>query len=553
MEAVIGAGARSAEGGETRKVIFASSLGTMFEWYDFILFGSLAPVIARQFFTKVDPTTGLIFALLAFSAGFIVRPFGALVFGRLGDVVGRKYTFLVTILIMGLSTFAVGFLPNYDAIGIAAPIILIILRLLQGLAVGGEYGGAVVYVAEHAPKHRRGEFTAWIQTTGTAGFILSLLVVLATRTVTGETAFLEWGWRVPFLLSIFLLAISVWVRLSMRESPVFAKMKAEGTGSKAPLLEAFGRWGNLKIVLTALFGVITGFGVVWYATQFYVLLFLAQTLKVDGATANVIVIIALLLATPFFVVFGALSDRIGRKWLVLGGIFLAAVSFFPVFKALTHYANPALEKALLTSPVVVKADPDDCQFQINVTGTKKFTSSCDMIKAKLVAAGVNYSNVAAPAGSVAEVMVGGTVLRSFDATGLSKEKADEQNKALTAELSAALKQAGYPAKADPAQVNRPMLVLLVFILVFFLTMAYGPVAAMLVEMFPTRIRYSSLSLPYHIGTGWVGGLMPTVAFAMVAYQGDIYYGLWFPVVIALVTVVVGILCVKETKNVNING
>ena len=553
MEAVIGAGARSAEGGETRKVIFASSLGTMFEWYDFILFGSLAPVIARQFFTKVDPTTGLIFALLAFSAGFIVRPFGALVFGRLGDVVGRKYTFLVTILIMGLSTFAVGFLPNYDAIGIAAPIILIILRLLQGLAVGGEYGGAVVYVAEHAPKHRRGEFTAWIQTTGTGGFILSLLVVLATRTVTGETAFLDWGWRVPFLLSIFLLAISVWVRLSMRESPVFAKMKAEGTGSKAPLLEAFGRWGNLKIVLTALFGVITGFGVVWYATQFYVLLFLAQTLKVDGATANVIVIIALLLATPFFVVFGALSDRIGRKWLVLGGIFLAAVSFFPVFKALTHYANPALEKALLTSPVVVKADPDDCQFQINVTGTKKFTSSCDMIKAKLVAAGVNYSNVAAPAGSVAEVTVGGTVLRSFDATGLSKEKADEQNKALTAELSAALKQAGYPAKADPAQVNRPMLVLLVFILVFFLTMAYGPVAAMLVEMFPTRIRYSSLSLPYHIGTGWVGGLMPTVAFAMVAFQGDIYYGLWFPVVIALVTVVVGILCVKETRNVDING
>ncbi len=553
MEAVVGAGARSAEGGETRKIIFASSLGTVFEWYDFILFGSLAPVIARQFFTKVDPTTGLIFALLAFSAGFIVRPFGALVFGRLGDVVGRKYTFLVTILIMGLATFAVGLLPNYDAIGIAAPIILITLRLLQGLAVGGEYGGAVVYVAEHAPKQRRGEFTSWIQTTGTAGFILSLVVVLATRTATGEAAFLEWGWRIPFLLSIVLLAISVWVRLSMRESPVFTKMKAEGTTSKAPLLEAFGRWGNLKIVLAALFGLITGFGVVWYATQFYVLLFLTQTLKVEGPTANVIVIIALLLATPFFVVFGALSDRIGRKWLVLGGIFLAAVSFFPVFKALTHYANPALENALLTSPVVVRADPADCQFQINVTGTKKFTSSCDMIKARLVAAGVNYSNEAAPAGSVAEVRIGGTVLPSFDANGLSKEKADEKNKALTADLSAALKQAGYPAKADPAQVNRPMLLLLVFILVFFLSMAYGPVAAMLVEMFPTRIRYSSLSLPYHIGTGWVGGLMPTVAFAMVAYQGDIYYGLWFPVVIALATVVVGILCIKETKNVNIHA
>ena len=554
MEAVIGSSTPAvASGGETRKVIFASSLGTMFEWYDFILFGSLAPVIARQFFTKVDPATGLIFALLAFSAGFIVRPFGALVFGRLGDVVGRKYTFLVTILIMGFATFAVGLLPNHDAIGIAAPILLIILRLLQGLAVGGEYGGAVVYVAEHAPKRRRGEFTSWIQTTGTAGFILSLVVVLATRTAIGEAAFADWGWRIPFLLSIFLLAISVWVRLAMQESPVFAKMKAEGTTSKAPLSEAFGRWGNLKIVLTALFGLITGFGVVWYATQFYVLLFLTQVLKVDGPTANVFVIVALLLATPFFVIFGALSDRIGRKWLVLGGILLAALSFFPVFKALTHFANPALEKALLGSPVIVKADPNDCQFQINVTGTKKYTSSCDLIKAKLVAAGVNYSNEPAPAGAIAEVRIGDKLLASFDAKGLSKEKTDEQNKALNASLSAALQQAGYPVKADPAQINKPMVVLLIFIMVFFLTMTYGPVAAMLVEMFPTRIRYSSLSLPYHIGTGWVGGLMPTVAFAMVAYQGDIYYGLWFPVLIATVTVVVGILFVKETKDVDINA
>jgi MFS family permease len=542
-----------APGGETRKIIWASSLGTAFEWYDFILFGALAPVIAKQFFTKVDPTTGLVFALLAFSAGFIVRPFGALVFGRLGDVVGRKYTFLVTILIMGLSTFAVGLLPNYDSIGIAAPILLIALRLLQGLAVGGEYGGAVVYVAEHAPKQRRGEFTSWIQTTGTVGFMLSLTVVLVTRTATGEAAFVEWGWRIPFLLSIILLGISVWVRMAMHESPVFARMKASGSVSKAPLSEAFGRWGNLKIVLTALFGLIAGFGVVWYATQFYVLLFLTQTLKVDGPTANLFVIITLVLATPFFVVFGALSDRIGRKWLVLGGIFLAAISFFPVFKGLTHFANPALERALATAPVTVKADPADCQFQLNVTGTKKFTSSCDVIKAKLVAAGVNYANEAAPAGSVAEVKIGDKVLASFDGRTMTREAADARNAALSKDLAAALKQAGYPAKADPEQINRPMVLLLMFLLVFFLAMAYGPVAAMLVEMFPTRIRYSSLSLPYHIGTGWVGGLMPTVAFAMVAYQGDIYYGLWFPVVIALGTVLVGILCVRDTKDVNINA
>ena len=552
MAAVIGANAQAGvTRNETRKIIFASSLGTMFEWYDFILFGSLAPIIARQFFTKVDPNTGLIFALLAFSAGTIVRPFGALVFGRLGDMVGRKYTFLMTILIMGLSTFAVGFLPNYDTIGIAAPIMLISLRLLQGLAVGGEYGGAVVYVAEHAPSGRRGEFTSWIQTTGTAGFILSLVVVLLTRTATGEAAFAEWGWRLPFLLSIFLLAISVWVRLAMQESPMFTKMKMAGTTSKAPLSESFGQWGNLKIVLSALFGVITGFGVVWYATQFYVLLFLTQTLKVDGPTANLLVIIALLLATPFFVIFGALSDRIGRKRLVLAGIFLAAISFFPIFKGITHFANPALEKALLTSPIMVKADPNDCQFQINITGTKKFTSSCDLIKAKLVAAGVNYANEAAPAGSVAEVRIGDKLLTSFDSKDLPKEEAEAQNKTLSQALATALQQAGYPAKADPEQINKPMLLLLIFVLVFFLTMAYGPVAAMLVEMFPTRIRYSSLSLPYHIGTGWVGGLMPTVAFAMVAYQGDIYYGLWFPVVIALVTVVIGLLFVKETKDVDI--
>ena len=538
---------------DEKRVIFASSIGTVFEWYDFILFGSLAAIIAQQFFTKADPTTGLIYALLAFSAGFIVRPFGALVFGRLGDVIGRKYTFLVTILIMGLATFAVGLLPNYDAMGVSAPIILISLRLLQGLAVGGEYGGAAVYVAEHAPHGRRGEFTAWIQTTGTLGFLLSLLVILGTRVAVGESAFMDWGWRIPFLVSIFLLALSVWIRLSMRESPVFARMKSEGRISKAPLTEAFGTWGNLKIVLLALFGLIAGFGVVWYTTQFYALLFLTQTLKVDGATANMLVIVALLLATPFFVVFGVLSDRFGRKRIILGGILLAALSFHPVFKALTHYANPALERALASAPVVVAADPEDCQFQFNLTGTRKFASSCDVAKARLVAASVNYANEAAPAGSVATVRIGERVLTSFDAGSLSKEEAEEKSRAFSAELSAAIREAGYPAKADLAQVNKTIVVLLIFSMVLFLTMAYGPAAAMLVEMFPTRIRYSSLSLPYHIGTGWIGGLMPTAAFAMVAYKGDIYYGLWFPVVIALATVVIGALFVRETKDVDINA
>ena len=538
---------------DEKRVIFASSIGTVFEWYDFILFGSLAAIIARQFFTKADPTTGLIFALLAFSAGFIVRPFGAPVFGRLGDVIGRKYTFLVTILIMGLATFAVGLLPNSDAIGVSAPIILISLRLLQGLAVGGECGGAAVYVAEHAPHGRRGEFTAWIQTTGTLGFLLSLLVILGTRVAVGESAFMDWGWRIPFLVSIFLLALSVWIRLSMRESPVFARMKSEGRISKAPLTEAFGTWGNLKIVLLALFGLIAGFGVVWYTTQFYALLFQTQTLKVDGATANMLVIVALLLATPFFVVFGVLSDRFGRKRIILGGILLAALSFHPVFKALTHYANPALERALASAPVVVAADPEDCQFQFNLTGTRKFTSSCDLAKARLVAASVNYANEAAPAGSVATVRIGDRVLTSFDAGSLSKEEAEEKSRAFSAELSAAIREAGYPAKADLAQVNKTIVVLLIFSMVLFLTMAYGPAAAMLVEMFPTRIRYSSLSLPYHIGTGWIGGLMPTAAFAMVAYKGDIYYGLWFPVVIALATVVIGGLFVRETKDVDINA
>lgn len=534
-----------------RKILIASSLGTVFEWYDFFLYGSLAAVIAKQFFAKADPTTGLIFALLAFAAGFIVRPFGALVFGRLGDMIGRKYTFLMTILIMGLSTFGVGLLPAYESIGITAPIILISLRLLQGLALGGEYGGAAVYVAEHAPNNQRGQFTAWIQTTATLGLFLSLLVILSTRLFLGEAAFGEWGWRIPFLVSIILLGLSVWIRMSMSESPVFAKMKEEGTESKAPLTESFLRWKNLKIVLIALFGITAGLGCVWYAGQFYVLLFLTQTLKVDSFTANLIVAGALLLATPFFLIFGTLSDRIGRKKIILTGMALAVLTYFPIFKGLTHYANPALEMALKNSPVVVVADPGDCQFQFNPTGTKKFTSSCDIAKAKLVAASVNYRVENAAPGTIASVKVGERVINSFDSVGLSKEEATLKMNNFAKELSTTISEAGYPQKANADEINKSMVFLLVFLLVIYVTMAYGPTAAALVELFPTKIRYSSLSLPYHIGTGWFGGLMPTTAFALVALEGDIYYGLWYPVIISAVTVIFGMIFLPETKNVDI--
>ena len=536
---------------EERKVIFASSLGTVFEWYDFYLYGSLAPIIAKQFFAGTDPNTAFIFALLAFAAGFIVRPFGALVFGRLGDMIGRKYTFLVTILIMGMSTFIVGMLPNYASIGIAAPVILISLRILQGRALGGEYGGAATYVAEHAPHGKRGAFTAWIQTTATIGLFLSLLVILGTRSAIGEVAFGDWGWRVPFLVSVFLLAISVWIRLSMNESPAFTKMKAEGKTSKAPLMESFGEWRNLKIVILALVGLTAGQAVVWYTGQFYALFFLTQTLKVDSATANLLIAGSLLLGTPFFILFGTLSDKIGRKNIILGGCLIAAVTYFPIFHALTHYANPALEAALNNSPVVVSADPADCQFQFNPTGTKKFTSSCDIVKAKLAAASVNYANEAAAPGTVATIKIGDKILTSYASTGLPKEEAAAKDKAFSKEFSDAIKGAGYPAKADSSQINYPMVLLLLFILVLYVTMVYGPIAAMLVEMFPTRIRYTSMSLPYHIGNGWFGGLLPTTAFALVAFKGDIYYGLWYPIIIALGTFVIGMLFVSETKDVDI--
>lgn len=537
---------------EERKVIFASSLGTVFEWYDFYLYGSLAAIIAKQFFAGTDPNTAFIFALLAFAAGFLVRPFGAIVFGRLGDMVGRKYTFLVTILLMGASTFIVGLLPNYASIGIAAPIILITLRILQGLALGGEYGGAATYVAEHAPDHKRGAFTAWIQTTATLGLFLSLMVILATRTAIGEEAFADWGWRIPFLVSIFLLGISVWIRLSMNESPAFQRMKDEGKISTAPLSEAFGQWKNLKLVILALFGLTAGQAVVWYTGQFYALFFMTQILKVDGPTANILIAASLLIGTPFFIVFGSLSDKIGRKRIIMAGCIIAALTYFPIFKALTHYANPALEAAQNNSPVVVVADPAECQFQFNPTGTKKFTSSCDIAKAKLAAASVNYKNEEAAPGTPASIKVGDKVLNSYSAVGLSKEEASAKDKEFTDQLKELTKEAGYPAKADSAQINKPMVLFLLFILVLYVTMVYGPIAAMLVEMFPTRIRYTSMSLPYHIGNGWFGGLLPTMSFALVAFKGDIYFGLWYPIIIALMTAVIGSLFVAETKDNDIH-
>nr|WP_297356766.1 MFS transporter [uncultured Caldimonas sp.] len=531
---------------EEKKVIFASSLGTVFEWYDFYLYGSLAAIIAKQFFSGLDPTSAFIFALLAFAAGFIVRPFGALVFGRLGDMIGRKYTFLVTILLMGLSTFIVGILPTYASIGVAAPVVLIVLRLLQGLALGGEYGGAATYVAEHAPHGRRGAYTAWIQTTATLGLFLSLMVILGTRTLVGEEAFNAWGWRVPFIVSIVLLGISVWIRMSMNESPAFQKMKSEGKTSKAPLSESFGQWKNLKIVILALVGLVAGQAVVWYTGQFYALFFLTQALKVDAGTANVLIAISLLIGTPFFVVFGTLSDKIGRKPIILAGCLLAALTYFPLFKALTNAANPDLAKAQATAPVAVVANPDECSFQFNPTGTAKFTSSCDIAKQVLAASSVNYESVAGT--GTAQVKVGDTVIMSYDAKQFSGDALKAKDAEFKKAVADAVKAAGYPAKADPAKINKPMIIGILVLLVIYVTMVYGPIAAMLVELFPTRIRYTSMSLPYHIGNGWFGGLLPTISFAIVAQTGNIYNGLWYPIIIALVTFVVGALFVRETKD-----
>ena len=533
---------------EERKVIFASSLGTVFEWYDFYLYGSLAAIIAKHFFAGVNETTSFIFALLAFAAGFAVRPFGAIVFGRLGDMIGRKHTFLITIVIMGVSTAVVGFLPGYATIGVAAPIILITLRLLQGLALGGEYGGAATYVAEHAPKGRRGFFTSWIQTTATLGLFLSLLVILACRTILGTEAFEAWGWRIPFLLSILLLIVSVYIRLQLSESPVFLKMKAEGKSSKAPLTESFARWDNLKIVIMALLGGTAGQAVVWYTGQFYALFFLLQTLKIDAQTANLLIAGSLLIGTPFFVIFGSLSDRIGRKGIIMAGCILAALTYFPIFHALTQYGNPDVFIAQEKNPVTVVANPDQCSFQFDPVGKAKFTSSCDLAKTVLAKRAIPYKNDKAEPGTVAQVRIGNKVIQSFEGTGMPAADFKAQNDAFTATLATALKEAGYPEKADPAKTNYPMVLLLLTILVIYVTMVYGPIAAWLVELFPARIRYTSMSLPYHIGNGWFGGFLPTVAFAMVAATGDIYYGLWYPIVIAVMTAVLGIFFMPETKD-----
>jgi MFS family permease len=531
-----------------RRVIFASSLGTVFEWYDFYLYGSLATYISKHFFSGVNESAAFIFSLLAFAAGFAVRPFGAVVFGRLGDLVGRKYTFLVTIVIMGASTFGVGILPGYNTLGILSPVILILLRLLQGLALGGEYGGAATYVAEHAPHGKRGNYTAWIQTTATLGLFLSLAVIFFTKRMMEPATFDSIGWRIPFAISIILLGISVWIRLKLEESPVFKRMKAAGKHSKAPLKESFAHWGNLKIVLLALFGLTAGQAVVWYTGQFYALFFLTRTLKVDLDLANIAIGASLLLATPFFIVFGTLSDKIGRKWIIMAGCALAILTYFPLFKGITHFANPDLESAVQTSPVVVVADPEECHFQFNPTGTSKFTTSCDVVKAALVNRGVPYTNEAAAAGTVASARVGSTQVNAFEAKG---PEAKARTAAFEKELGAALVAAKYPPKADPAKVNKGMLILLLWILVLYVTMVYGPIAAMLVEMFPTRIRYTSMSLPYHIGNGWFGGFLPPTAFAIVAAKGDMYSGLWYPIIIAAMTLVIGSIFVKETKDIDI--
>jgi MFS family permease len=563
-----GSEARPMTAGE-KKVILASSLGTVFEWYDFFLYGSLATVIGAQFFSAYPEATRNIFALLAFAAGFIVRPFGALVFGRLGDLVGRKHTFLVTILIMGVSTFLVGLLPSYATmnaygIGWIAPVSLLVLRMLQGLALGGEYGGAAVYVAEHAPTGRRGFYTSFIQATATLGLLLSLIIILSTQgyvnsaypsttitnvdgTTSTLTAFQQWGWRIPFLVSVVLLAISVWIRLQMSESPAFKKMKEEGTHSKAPLSEAFGQWKNAKWALLALLGLTAGQAVVWYTGQFYALFFLQSILKVDQFTANVMVAWSLIAVTGGFLVFGALSDKVGRKPIILGGCLLAALTYFPLFNMLTASANPALHAAQANVPVVVKTDTADCSFQFNPVGTAKFTKQCDVAKALLARSAVAYTTENQPAGSPTVVTVKG---KDFPVS----------DPAFSKSVTAALTEAGYPsATANPTVIKaaNPLdifsgqklaVIGILFILAVYVTMVYGPIAAALVELFPTRIRYTSMSLPYHIGNGWFGGLLPATSFAMVAQTGDIYYGLWYPIVIALFTFVVGLIFIPETKD-----
>ncbi|CCV06783.1 Major facilitator superfamily MFS_1 [Mesorhizobium metallidurans STM 2683] len=610
---------------EEKKVIFASSLGTVFEWYDFYLYGSLAVFIGSTFFSPTIPeATRNIFALLAFAAGFLVRPFGALLFGRIGDLVGRKYTFLVTMTIMGLSTFLVGLLPGYATLGIAAPVILIVLRMLQGLALGGEYGGAATYVAEHAPDDRRGFYTSWIQTTATLGLFLSLIVILIVQGSMAKETYAAWGWRIPFLVSFLLLAISIWIRLSLAESPTFQRMKEEGKGSKAPLTEAFGQWKNAKIALLALLGLTAGQAVIWYNGQFYALFFLTNVLKVDAQSVNIMIAIALAIGSIFFVVFGWLSDKIGRKPIIMAGLALGIVCTFPLFKALTWAANPALATAQQNTRATVTAAPGDCRFQFNPVGTAKFTTSCDIATSFLTKNSVPYDVVATAApGTAASVKIGNETVESYDATAAG-DQAKAKDTAFVKAVNMSLQDGGYPLKraaikvpdqkldafiaanpelkldaaairggekatvptdqaikdklltadeaagapeltvynipgggpfamfADPAAVNWPMTIAILFVLVLFVTMVYGPIAAILVEMFPTRIRYTGMSLPYHIGNGWFGGLLPATVFALSAYKGDIYYGLWYPVIIAAMSLIIGMIFVRDTLGTNLH-
>jgi predicted MFS family arabinose efflux permease len=565
MKSMSGAAGRQAGAepmtAQVKRVVIASSLGTVFEWYDFYLYGAMAAIIARQFFSGVDPQAAFVFALLAFAAGFIVRPFGALLFGRLGDTMGRKYTFLLTMLVMGLSTVVVGLLPSYESVGVMAPLMLILLRLLQGLALGGEYGGAATYVAEHAPPGKRGTYTSWIQTTASLGLLLSLLVILVTRTLVGEVAFEEWGWRLPFLGSFALLAVSLWIRLGMSESPAFTRIKTEGRTSEAPLRESFGQWKNLKIVILALLGLTAGQAVVWYTGQFYALFFLQNVLKVDAAAANLLIAVSIVIGAPFFVLFGALSDRIGRKPIIMAGLALAALTYFPLFGALTELANPKLAAAQNGARITVTADPAQCSFQLNpVARDVDFTSACDIARRSLAQASASYDTLARP-GAAVQVQIGAKVIDAPRGTlTAGGHRFDEPSrKAIAAfrqDVAEAMSAAGYPAHADPIDAGSAAwwrLVAILTVLVIYGAMVYGPLAAMLVEMFPTRIRYTSMSLPYHIGNGWFGGLMPTIAFAMVAHHGNIFHGLWYPVGVAAMTLIIGMIFLRETKDCELSA
>ncbi|MBB4199453.1 MFS transporter [Rhodoblastus sphagnicola] len=532
---------------QEKRVVRAASAGAVFEWYDFFLYGSLTPVIAQNFFSNVNPTAAYIFALLAFAAGFAVRPFGALLFGRLGDLTGRKYTFLLTILIMGLATFFIGLLPNFAAIGFAAPVLLTLLRMAQGLALGGEYGGAALFVGESAPKGRRGYFTSYIQLTASGGLLLALLVTLGFRALLGEADFAVYGWRFPFLASFVLLAASVWMRLRLNESPAYLKIKRAGRASAAPVAEAFGSWRNGRLALIALFGATAGQAVVWYAGQFYALFFLTQTLRLDSTTASLLMAGALALGAPLFVLFGALSDRIGRKPVILGGCLLAALLTFPIFQGLTHAVNPALAQASARAPAKVIADPNTCAFQFDPVEAKAFVSSCDIAKNLLASAGVSYANEAAPPGALAKIVVGDREIASFEGRGLDEAGRAERRATLERQVAETLARAGYPSRADPAKVNIPVALALLTALIGLVAMTYAPIAALLVELFPTRIRYTGLSTPYHVGNGWFGGLLPPLAFALTAASGNIYSGLWYPVAVAGLTFVVGLIFVQETK------